>query len=131
MKRGKREGKGEKAKGEREKERGEGQRQGGCAHPPDSAQGAHGEGVQPLAGHSHGHPIPQGSPRYLVPLVGGWQLPVVGVRGQLPKALVGQVGLGVPRLHPKAAAHVGAALAVHQGESLGIPWGKGCPDLRD
>lgn len=119
----------EKAKGKRKKKKKEHRgKEAVPTFPPDSAQGAHREWVQPLAGHSrgsHGHPCPPGgSSCYLVPLVGGWQLPVVGVRGQLPKALIRQAGLRVPQLHPKAAAHTGAALAVHQGEPLGIPQGK-------
>lgn len=87
------------------------------------------------AGCSCRHPCPLGqgggAPHYLVPLVGGRQLPVVGVGGQLPKTAVGQAGLGGAQLHLKAGAHPGAALPVHQGKSLGITGTEGRPDLQD
>lgn len=125
--------KGKGKKWRREKEGGRKQEAlGACIHLPvltvmgRAPRGTHGAGG--LKGHpEEGAPLCAG--RYLVPLVGLGQLPVVGLRGQLPEAPVGEPGPRGAHLHAEAGGHAGAALPVHQREALPAPGAEGRPDL--
>lgn len=60
----------------------------------------------------------------LVPLVDPWKLPVMRLLSQVVKVGVGQLSAFSGNLHCEPSGDAVGALAVHQSESLEVPWRK-------
>ena len=67
----------------------------------------------------------------LVALVDPWKLPVMRLLSQVVKVAVGQLSAFSGNLHGETSGDAVGALAVHQSESLEVPWRKDWGHLRE